>query len=288
MCDRRRFIAATASALPALLHAAPAKFTRLSRAFADLEKANGGRIGVAVLDTASGERLAYHADERFPMCSTFKFLLATAVLKRVDRGEEKLARAVAIPRKPLVLHSPLTEPHAGGAMTISALCHAMLTQSDNTAANLLLETIGGTAAYTAFARSIGDNVTRLDRVEPEMNASAPGDPRDTTSPAAMAANLQSVLLGNVLAPASRAQLIEWMEANETGLTRIRAKLPAGWRAADKTGSDGNHTNNDIAVFWPAGRPPVIVAAYITRCAGPDKKRSAMLAEIARLVRESLQ
>jgi beta-lactamase class A len=287
MLSRRSFVAIAALALPRLLDAMPTSFTALPAALAHLEQINGGRLGVAVLDTATGAHSGYRMDERFPMCSTFKFLLASAVLQRVDRRQESLHRAIAIPRKPLLFHSPLTEPHAGGTMTIAALCHAALTQSDNTAANLLLESIGGPGSITSFARSIGDTVTRLDRTEPSLNESLVGDPRDTTSPAAMAGDLKAVLLGNVLSSASRKQLTQWMVANVTGLDCLRANLPEGWRAADKTGSNGQHTRNDVAMLWPAGKPPVIIAAYITQCTGPESKRSAMLAEIGRLVRESL-
>ena len=147
--------------------------------------------------------------------------------------------------------------------------------------------MGGPAAITRFSRSIGDPVTRLDRTEPELNDSVVGDPRDTTSPAAMAEDLRAVLLGDVLSKTGRGQLIKWMEANLTGLDRLRAKLPEGWRAADKTGSDGEHTSNDIAVLWPVGEPPIVIAAYITQCHGPEGKRAAILAEIGRLVRVSL-
>lgn len=256
-------------------------------AFAQLEHINGGRLGVAILDTGTGERSGHRADERFPMCSTFKFLLASAVLHRVDREQETLHHTLAIPSKPLLFHSPLTEPHAGGRMAVAALCHAVLTQSDNTAANVLLERIGGPANLTGFSRSIGDAVTRLDRTEMSLNESLDGDPRDTTSPAAMADDLKSVLLGNVLKPASRDQLIRWMKASETGLDCLRAKLPKGWLAVDKTGSNSEHTKNDIAVFWPVRKPPVIVAAYITQCVGPEAKRAAIHAEIGRMVAESL-
>lgn len=287
MLSRRSFVTITALAMPRLLHATPKSFSALPSALAQLEQTGGGRLGVAVLDTATDERSGYRAEERFPMCSTFKFLLASAVLERVDRHQETLDRAIAVPPKPLVSNSPLTEPHAGGTMTVAALCHAALTRSDNTAANLLLETIGGPAGITSFSRSIGDIVTRLDRMETSLNESLAGDPRDTTSPTAMVDNLKSVLLGNVLSPASRDQLTQWMEANLTGLERLRAKLPEGWRAADKTGSNGEHTSNDIAVFWPAGKPPIIIAAYITQCPGPESKRAAMLAEIGRLVRVSI-
>lgn len=272
--------------IPALAHPAPQRFAALPAAAARLEKTNGGRLGMAVFDTATRERVGYRAHERFPMCSTFKFLLASAVLERVDCHEETLERAIVIPPKPLLSHSPLTEPHAGGTLAVAELCQAVLTQSDNTAANLLLESIGGPAAITSFSRSIGDDVTRLDRTEPALNEALAGDPRDTTSPQAMATDLESLLLGERLARVSRARLTHWMADCVTGLDRLRAKLPADWRAVDKTGSNGEHTSNDIAVFWPPGAPPVIVTAYITQCAGPDGKRAAMLAQIGRLVVES--
>ncbi len=220
------------------------------------------------------------------MCSTFKFLLAAAVLRRVDRKQETADRVLPIPPSPLLSHSPLTESHAGGSMTIAALCHAIITQSDNTAANLLLETIGGPTGLTKFARSIGDAVTRLDRMELSLNEALDGDPRDTTSPASMLGNLEAVLLGGVLSADSRNQLTQWMQASLTGLACLRARLPPDWRAADKTGSNGSHTRNDIAVIWPPGQPPTIVAAYITQCSGPESKRENLLATIGKLVADS--
>jgi len=288
MVGHRIIVAIAILALVHLLRATPEGFGALPASLSQLEQANGGRLGVAVLDMATGKCSGYRADERFPMCSTFKFLLVSAVLQRVDRHQETLDHTIAIPSKPLLFHSPSTGLHAGGTMAIAALCRAALTQSDNTAANLLLERIGGPASITGFSRSIGDTVTRLDRMETSLNESLAGDPRDTTSPTAMVGDLKSVLLGKVLSLASRDQLTLWMEANLTGLERLRAKLPEGWRAADKTGSNGEHTSNDIAVLWPVGRPPIIVAAYITQCHGPETKRSAILVEVGRLVSESLR
>jgi beta-lactamase class A len=287
MFSRRNFLVVATLCLPCVLHGGPRRFGKLPAAFAQLEEANGGRLGFAVLDTATGERSGYRADERFPMCSTFKFLLASAVLQRVDGHRETLDRAVEIPAKPLLFNSPLSEPHAGGTMTVAALCRATLTRSDNTAANLLLETIGGPSGITSFSRSLGDTVARLDRIETPLNESLAGDPRDTTSPTAMAGDLKSVLLGNVLSERSRDKLAVWMEASLTGLERLRGKLPARWRVADKTGANGEHTSNDIVVIWPAGKLPIIVTAYITQCAGPESKRAAMLAEIGQLVQECL-
>jgi beta-lactamase class A len=286
MPSRRRFLAMTMCSVAGHLRAETMHLDLLPSVFAQLEHANGGRLGVAVLDTATGGRSGYRRDERFPMCSTFKFLLAAAILRGVDEGRETLERVIAIPPRPLLFNSPLTEPHAAGEMTIFDLCHAVLTRSDNTAANLLLETIGGPVGVNRFCRSIGDRVTRLDRTETSLNEALAGDPRDTTSPSAMADNLKSVLLGHALSLTSRHQLTLWMEANLTGLDRLRAKIPLGWRGADKTGSNGEHTSNDIAVFWPGDRPPILVAAYITGCVGPESKRAAMLGDIGKYVVES--
>jgi beta-lactamase class A len=287
MFSRRTFLVFATLSLPCVVHAGPRRFGILPAAFAQLEEINGGRLGVAVLDTATGERSGYRDDERFPLCSTFKFLLASAVLKRVDGHQETLDRAIAISPKPLLANSPLTEAHAGGTMTVADLCQAVLTRSDNTAANLLLETIGGPSGITRFSRLLGDTVTRLDRTETSLNEALAGDSRDTTSPAAMAGDLKTVLLGDVLSRRSREKLVLWMEASLTGLDRLRAKLPASWQVADKTGANGEHTSNDIAVIWPVGKAPIVVAAYITQCFGPESKRAAMLAEIGQLVKQSL-
>ena len=283
MLTRRDFLVVfSALAVPALTYADSKRCAVIEAKLAQLERSNGGRLGVTVLDMATEERCGIHGDERFPMCSTFKFLLAAAVLQRVDHHQEKVDRAIAIPPKPLLSNSPLTEPHAGGTMTVAQLCEAALIRSDNTAANLLLETIGGPPGITRFCRSIGDEATRLDRTETSLNEATPGDPRDTTTPSAMADNLNKILLGNVLSPAARGQLTVWMQANQTGLDKLRAGVPKAWRAADKTGSNGENTMNDIGVFWPAGRKPIIVTAYITECPGADSKRAAMLKRVGQL------
>ena len=287
LLSRRSFAGVAILALPRLFRATPVRFRGLPVAFEHLEKNNAGRLGVAVLDTATGERSGYRADERFPMCSTFKFLLVSAMLERIDRQQEALNHTIPIPPKPLLSNSPLTEPHAGRTMTVADLCQAAIIRSDNTAANLLLDRIGGPPGITNFARSIGDRVTRLDRTELSLNEALAGDSRDTTSPDAMVGDLKSVLLGDVLMPASRDRLTQWMVANLTGLDRLRAKLPKRWRVADKTGSNGQHTTNDIAVLWAPGKSPVIVAAYITQCPGPESKRNGMLGAIGTMVSEVL-
>jgi beta-lactamase class A len=179
----------------------------LANRIRSIEQGTGARIGVAALDTASGKRLDYRSEERFPMCSTFKFLAAAAVLKRVDAGREKLDRFLSFGAKDILEYAPVTKAHLkDSGMTFGALCAAAIEQSDNTAGNLLLDTIGGPVGPTKFAGSIGDETTRLDREEPELNSAIPGDEHDTTSPAPMCANIQRLVLGNVLSESSRRQL----------------------------------------------------------------------------------
>jgi beta-lactamase class A len=227
-----------------------------------IEQRTGARIGVAALDTGSGKRLDYRSEERFPMCSTFKFLAAAAILKRVDDGQEKLDRFIPYGAKDILEYAPVTKAHLNdGGMTLAALCAAAIEQSDNTAGNLLLDSIGGPAGLTNFARSIGDETTRLDRKEPELNSATPGDERDATSPAAMCANMERLVLGNVLSEPSRHQLEDWLQHNETGTLMIRAGVPKTWTVGDKTGRCGNGATNDVAIIRPPGRAPLLVAIY---------------------------
>ncbi|MGY4402912.1 class A beta-lactamase [Bradyrhizobium sp. USDA 3315] len=256
---------------------------RLQQEFARIELATSGRLGVAALDMETGLRASRRGDERFPMCSTFKALASAAVLHRVDRGESSLDQRVQIEAKDILAYAPVTKAHVGSAMTLSELCAAAITLSDNTAANLLLREIGGPAGFTSFFRTIGDNVSRLDRWEVELNEAVPGDPRDTTSPVAMLKDLQRVLLGDVLSAASRQKLIDWMVANKTGDARLRAGVPRDWRIADKTGTGERGTYNDIGVFWPPGRKPIVVTAYLTGASAPIEKCNEVIANVARAV-----
>jgi len=250
----------------------------------DIEASVGGRLGVAVLDTASGELAGHRLDERFPMCSTSKFLAVALVLARVDAGQERLDRRIVVPREAVLNWAPVTSKRVGGeGMTVAELCEAAITVSDNTAANLLLDSAGGPAGVTAFARRIGDGVLRLDRMEPVLNDAIPGDPRDTTTPRAMAQTLRSVLLGGVLSDAGRARIVAWMSATTTGTRRLRAGVPFDWRVADKTGTGDLGTTNDIGVLWPPRRAPLVVVAYLTECKAPDDARAAALADVARSV-----
>ena len=287
MIPRRGLLIGAPLAGPALLSARAAADVRdgkLRRGVADLERRHGGRLGVAVLDTATTKPVAHRGDERFALCSTFKFVAAAFVLARVDRGEDSLARRITYGKDQLVPYSPVTEKHAGGGgLTVGELCEAAVTLSDNTAANLLLDGFGGPAGLTVYMRSLGDGVSRLDRREPGLNEAAPGDPRDTTTPAAMLGIVRETVLGTALSAPSRERLAAWLVANKTGDRRLRAGVPPGWRVGDKTGSGGHNATNDIAVLWPpGGRAPIVVAAYHAEARASADERDAVLAEVGRL------
>lgn len=291
MINKRRFAISMAAALlgwrttgrPVDAHAG-ALSEGLAGDLTRIEAASGGRLGVAVLDTLAESRVGHRADERFPMCSTFKLLAAAAVLARVDAGREQLDRRIRFQPSDVVVNSLVTKDRAGGAgMSLEELCEAAMIVSDNTAGNLLLASLGGPAGLTAYARSLGDTVTRLDRIEPDLNEALPGDPRDTTSPGAMLSNLRALVLGNVLSLQSRDRLTAWLLGNKTGDTRLRAGLPNGWRVGDKTGTGERGTTNDVGIIWPPGRKPVLVAIYLTGTPAEAAQRNATLAAVGRAV-----
>ena len=247
-----------------------------------IESRVGGRLGIAALDTATGELAGQRLDERFPMCSTFKSLAAALVLARVDAGEDRLDRRIVVTRADLLEWAPVTSKRVGSAgMTLAELCEAAITVSDNTAANLLLASAGGPAGVTAFVRRLGDDVTRLDRTEPALNEGTPGDPRDTSTPRAMAHTLRRLMLGDALSDKGRTQLVQWMTANTTGGKRLRAGVPFDWRVADKTGTGRLGSTNDVGVLWPPRRAPLVVVAYLTGTQAPSDAREAALADVAR-------
>ena len=279
--DRRVFLL-TAASLP---------FTTSAFAdtnpFAALEARSGGRLGVAALDTSTGHRLAYRADEGFPMCSTFKLLAVAAILHNVDQGNERLDRFVDYGEVDLLDYAPITKANvAKGGMQLGALCAAAVEWSDNTAANLILASLGGPQGVTAYARSLGDNLTRLDRNEPSLNSSIPGDPRDTTSPAAMMTDLKTLLQDTALSQASRDALTNWLMNCQTAAARIPAGLPSGWTSGNKTGTGSNGSTNDVAVINPPNRAPIFVAAYYTGSKASEDDREAVLASVGRIVAQS--
>jgi beta-lactamase class A len=254
---------------------------------AELETRNGGRLGVAALDLGSGARVVHRSDELFAMCSTFKYLAAAFALARVDRGDEKLDRKIEVKASDIIAHSPAVEKHVGGSITIAELCDAAITLSDNAAGNLLLASFGGPSGLTAFLRSTGDDITRLDRNEPELNTAIKGDLRDTTTPVAMLETMNKLVLGEVLSNASRQQLKDWLIANTTGGTRIRAGVPKGWVVGDKTGTGQNGATNDVGVAWPPDRRPILISIYYAESGISPEARNKVVADAARIVSEAL-
>jgi beta-lactamase class A len=256
---RRHFLAA----LPGLA-CGPAigRDRGLSDACAAYEAATGGHVGVCATNVSTGRTLAWRADERFVLCSTFKASLAALVLARVDAGRDRLDADVAFGERDLQEWAPVARAHvARGRLTVDAMCAAAVELSDNTCANLLLARVGGPPALTAFWRRIGDFFSRLDHDEPLLNRTPPGGLDDTTTPAAMAGNLRRLILGDVLSAASRARLTGWMIDCRTGADRLRAGLPTSWRTGDKTGNNGKDAFGDLAVTWADPDTPLVICVY---------------------------
>ncbi|MCI2243201.1 class A beta-lactamase [Xanthomonas sp. PPL568] len=294
MLTRRRFLQGVGMGASLLAVAAVQAKTAqnpaqtLQQRLAEIERRSGGRLGVSLLDGSGATLGGQRQDERFPLCSTFKFLLAGAVLQRVDRGELALERRLPVRKADLLAYAPVSKRHVGGALSVAELCQAAMIYSDNTAANLLLPLVGDPPGVTRFLRALGDAQTRLDRNEPSMNDVVAGDPRDTTTPAAMAATMRTLLLGEALQPASRQRLIGWMRDNRTGNDCLRAGLPADWRIGDKTGSNGTDTRNDIAIVWAPGRAtPLLLTAYLNGATVDSAARDAALKAVAQAVVASL-
>ncbi len=281
--DRRMFLAAAPGlvAWSAFAEAVPA-------ALQDYERATAGKVGLYAENTVTGAKIVWRAYERFAMCSTFKASLAALVLARVDQGREKLDGMISYGPKELLEYAPAAKLNlAKGAMSVADMCEAAVELSDNTCANLLLARVGGPAALTEFWRKTGDAVTRLDHNEPKLNFPPPGDPSDTTTPAAMAGNLRRFVLGSVLSPASRQRLTGWMLNCKTGDHRLHAGLPKDWVVGDKTGNSGKDAAGDIAVAWPKPDTPVLIAAYVRGGKPSPEQLERVFTEIGRLVGERL-
>jgi len=274
--------AQSASALPTNL---AQRNTAIQARLRDLEATAQGRLGVHILDAATNQEYGYRSDERFMMLSSFKLLASALVLYRVDAGEESLERRIPYTAKDLIPWSPITEKHAdGNGMTLAQLCEATITTSDNTAGNLVLSSYGGPTALTEFARHLGDKVTRFDRNEPTLNNPTVEGLMDTTSPRAMVADMQKLLLGNVLSTQSRSLLQQWLRGNTTGDNRLKAGLPTGWQIGDKTGTNKTDAN-DIAIVYPPNRPPLLVASYLADSQASSQVKDATIAAVGKLVHE---
>ncbi|MGW4025415.1 class A beta-lactamase [Streptomyces sp. NPDC005009] len=252
------------------------------RSLTGLEREYGARLGVYALATGTGATVVHRADERFALCSTFKTLAAAAVLDR--HPVAGLDRRVTYTRADLVAYSPVTEKHVGTGMSLRDLCDAAVRYSDNTAANLLLRELGGPRALTAHLRGLGDRVSRLDHDEPELNGNPPGDPRDTTSPRAVAADYRALVLGDALPAAKRELLTDWLVRNTTGDLRVRAGVPRDWKVGDKTGTGDWGRANDVAVLWPPRAAPLVIAVLTER---PDRGADPSDALVAEATRRAL-
>ena len=251
-----------------------------------IHKKVGGRLGVDILDSQSGKRIQYQDNDRFAMTSTFKMTLAAALLWQVDHGAFPLEHTLPVGKDDLLPNSTMVEAQVAAgaqAMSVRDLCAAAVVFSDNAAANVLLGAMGGPASLNAFTRSIGDEVTRFDRIELELNTNQPGDPRDTTTPRAMVDNMLKIFTQDVLSLPSRALLIDWMTAAKSGLNRVRAGLPRSWQAGDKTGTGANGAFNDLVICWPPSRRPIVAAVYMSESKLAVEELAAAQAEIGTLI-----
>ncbi|WP_417863202.1 class A beta-lactamase [Vreelandella venusta] len=254
-----------------------------------IEEQLDARVGFAAYDLETGQRWEYNADQLFAMSSTFKTLACAALLQRVDEGSEQLERRVEVSASDIVTYSPVTEAYVDNReISLFELCQATLTTSDNTAANLILQAIGGPQAVTEFVRALGDSVTRLDRWETELNEAAPHDERDTSTPNAMVSNLEKLVVGNALSPQSKNQLRVWLVNNEVADGLFRSQIPDEWVIGDRTGAGGFGSRSITAVIWPPEREPTIVAFYITETDASFEERNSAIAELGSVIREVVE
>lgn len=287
MIDRRSLIAGLPLLAAAPSLASPDRFVALRRAIPQIERSAGGPIGIALIDTHTGARFSHRAGNRFPLCSTFKLLLAARLLHGADHGEWAMADRLPVTKADMLFNAPFTEKRIGGTASLLELAQAMASLSDNPAANIAMARTGGPVALTRWLRGIGDQVTRLDRNEPEMNNETPGDPRDTTTPAAMLATCRALVEGRILSPAARAQVLAWMAASQTAETMIRAALPPGWGEANKTGSGSWHARNIVSIITPPGRKPIWLAAYLFAAKSELAERNRHFVPLGRAIVDSV-
>lgn len=257
----------------------------IQQKFAQLEKSSGGRLGVAAINTGNNQRIEYRSEERFPMCSTSKFMVAAAILNKSITDAKLLTTNLSYTSQDLTAsgYAPIAAKHLATGMTVGDMCQATLNYSDNLAMNMLLQKLGGPKSVTAYARSIGDNTYRLDRHEPELNSAIPGDLRDTTTPLAMQNSLQTLVVGNSLAPMQRKQLQNWLKNNTTGRLRISAGVPKKWLVGDKTGTGEYGSTNDVGVIWPTGAEPIVLAIYFTQDKPDAKANDVVIADATRII-----
>ncbi|MCC7053846.1 MAG: class A beta-lactamase [Gemmatimonadaceae bacterium] len=285
-------VSVLATACGAARAAAAAPDWRITR-LRSLEQTARGRLGAYILDTATGTGVGWRANERFAHCSSFKLSLAAMLLRGADEGMVDLSEVLHWEPSDMLSVSPVTAANISSGLSVEALARATLVTSDNTAANVLMRRFGGPAALTAFWRTLGDQVSRMDRYEPALNDRPAGSDLDTTTPVAMARTTTALVTGNVLSVPRRATLRAWMTDVRTGSQRIRAGFPPDWQSGDKTGTgigNARHTYVDIAYGAPAGRAPIVVTAYFepARLVDPmDPVALETLAEVGRIAAAGL-
>ncbi|WP_420006588.1 class A beta-lactamase [Arenibacterium sp. LLYu02] len=286
----RRFFMLSFSVLAPLSALRPAFGQSLSMsstvAFDRLEAARGGRIGVVAHDLQTGRTLSHRGDERFAMCSTFKWILGSLVLSRVDRNEESLSRELPIFKSDIVTHSPVTRELVGSSLSVEKLCEAAITRSDNTAANLVLRTLGGPEGFTNHLQAIGDKTTRLDRYETALNAAVSGDQRDTTTPEAMVWLMRQLLFGDALTRRSRDTLQRWMLDTQNGGRRLKGGIGENWEIGHKPGTNNTNVNNDVGFVRSISDPnraPILIASFSDAPGALEDRADASHAAIAAAV-----
>ncbi len=258
----------------------------IDREFAQLESKFDARLGVYAIDTGTNRKVAYRPNERFAYASTYKALATGAVLQQ--NSIDQLNKIITYTKDDLVTYSPITMAHVDTGMTLEEICEAAIRYSDNTAGNLLLKKLGGPDGFEKALRQIGDRTTEADRFETDLNEAAPGDIRDTSTAKALAADLKAFTVGHVLPTDKRKFLTDWMRGNSTGDQLIRAGVPKGWEAGDKSGAGGYGTRNDIAIVWPPNRAPIIIAILSTRNTKDATYDNALIAEAAKATLDALK
>jgi beta-lactamase class A/beta-lactamase class A CARB-5 len=282
--DVLRLFGATLLVVSSIGEADAHDYTLIAQVTQEIETRLQARIGVAIGAIGDDTPWNWRGDERFALTSTFKPIAAAAVLRKCDCGEERLDRRIAFATDDIVAYSPVTEKRIGEpGMTLGELCEAAIDLSDNTAANLILDAIGGTDALTGFFRSVGDKTSRLDRKEPELNSAIPRDLRDTTTPIAITATLERLLFGDPLSSASRRRLMAWMEADRVGDALLRAGLPKTWKIADKTGAGGNGARAIVACATPPSGRPLMISVFVAETRANLAECNSAIAEIGAAV-----
>ena len=258
-------------------------FSPMEKEIRKIESELNSHIGVSILTVNSNESWSYKGNERVPLTSTFKTLLCANLLSNADKGNIALDEKVAVEKDKLITYSPVIEKHIGKSVSLYDSCSATMTTSDNTAANIVLQKIGGPITLTKFIRNIGDDITRLDRYEPELNEGKPGDLRDTTTPNAITKTLNELLFGSALSEESQNQLKQWMIDNKVSDHLLRSILPSDWIIADRSGAGGYGSRSITSVFWPENTSPFIVSIYITQTKASFEQRNEAIVKIGKAI-----